>query len=202
MTNLDIVVKSRDITLPIKVCMVKVMAFPAVMQSSSLFQHHSLKASILWQSAFFMVQLSHPYMTTGIALTRRTFVGKEMSLFFNMLSRFVITFLPRSKRLFISWLQSPCAVILEHPKIKSATVSTVSPSICHEVMGLDDMIFVFRMLSFKPTFSLCSFTFIKRLFSSPSLSAIRVVSSAYLRLLIFLPAILIPACASSSPAFS
>src|SRR5574341_638492 len=127
----------------------------------SLLQHHTSKASILRRSAFFTVQLSHPYLTTGktIALTRWTFVGKVMSLLFNMLSRLVITFLPRSKHLLISWLQSPSAVILEPPKIKSDTVSTVS------------------------------------------LSAIRVVSSAYLRLLIFLPAILIPACASSSPAF-
>ena len=116
------------------------------------------------------------------SLIRQTFVGKVMSLFFNMLSRLIITFLPRSKRLLISWLQSPSAVILEPPKIKSVTVTTVSPSICHEVMGPDSMIFVFWMLSFKPTYSL-SFTFIKRLFSS-SLSAIRVVSSAYLRLLI------------------
>ena len=123
-----------------------------------------------------------------------------MSLVFNMLSRLVINFLPRSKRLLISWLQSPSAVILEPRKIKSATVSTVSPSICHEVMGLDAIILIFWMLSFKPTFSLSSFTFIKRLFSS-SLSAIRVVSSAYLRLLILLPAIFIPTCASSSPAF-
>ena len=119
-----------------------------------------------------------------------------MSLLFNMLSRLVITFLPRSKRLLISWLQSPSAVILEPPKIKSFTVSTVSPSICHEVMGPDAMILVFWMLSFKPTFSLSSFTFIKRLFSSSLLS-----SSAYLRLLIVLLAILIPACASSSLAF-
>ena len=111
----------------------------------SLLQHHSSKASILWRSAFFIVQLSHPYMTTGktIALTRWTFVGKVMSLLFNMLSRLVITFLPRSKRLLISWLQSPSAVILEPPKIKSDTVSTVSPSISHEVMGPDAMIFVF-----------------------------------------------------------
>ena len=101
----------------------------------SLLQHHSSKASILRHSAFFTVQLSHPYMTTGktIALTRRTFVGKLMSLLFNMLSRIVITFLLRSKHLLISWLQSPSAVILEPRKIKSATVSTVSPSICHEV---------------------------------------------------------------------
>ena len=101
----------------------------------SLLQHHSSKASILRRSAFFVVQLSHPYMTTGktIALTRRTLVGKVMSLLFNMLSRLVITFFPRSKHLLISWLQSPSAVILEPRKIKSATVSTVSPSICHEV---------------------------------------------------------------------
>ena len=110
----------------------------------SLLQQHSSKASILRHSAFFIVQLSHPYMTTGktIALTRRTFVGKVMSLLFNILSRLVITFLPRSKRLLISWLQSPSAVILEPRKIKSATVSTVSPSICHEVMVPDAMILV------------------------------------------------------------
>ena len=98
-----------------------------------LLQHHSLKASILRPSTFFIVQLLHPYMTTGktIVLTRQTFVGKVMCLLFNMLSRLVITFLPRSKRLLISWLQSPSAVILESPKIKSATVSTVSSSICH-----------------------------------------------------------------------
>ena len=112
----------------------------------------------------------------------------------------VITFLPRSKHLLISWLQSPYAVILEPQKIKSVTVSTVSPSICHEVMGQDTMILVFWMLSFKPTFSVSSFTFIKRLFSS-SLPAIRVVSSAHLRILIFLLAVLFPACASFSPAF-
>ena len=95
-------------------------------------QHHNLKASILWHSPFFMVQLSHPYMTTGktIALTKRTFVSKVMSLLFNMLSMLVIAFLPRNKRLLISWLQSPSLVILEPPKIKSVSVSTVSPSIC------------------------------------------------------------------------
>ena len=111
----------------------------------SLLQHHSSKASILRCSAFFTVQLSHPYMSTGktIALTRPTFVGKVMSLLLNMLSRLVITFLPRSKHLLISWLQSPSAVILEPKKIKSDTYSTVSPSICHEVMGPDAMIFVF-----------------------------------------------------------
>ena len=118
----------------------------------SLLQHHSSKASILWHSAFFTVQLSHPYMTTGerkcpsynyTALTRRTFVGKVMSLLLNMLSRLVITFLPRTKRLLISWLQSPSAVILEPTKRKSDIVSTVSPSIPHEVMGPDAMIFIF-----------------------------------------------------------
>ena len=110
-----------------------------------LFQHHSSKASILQCSAFFMVQLSHLYMTTRktTALTRWTFVGKIMSLLFNMLSRLVIAFLPRSKRLLISWLQSPSTVILEPKKIKSVTVSIVSPSICHEVMGPDAMILVF-----------------------------------------------------------
>ena len=118
-----------------------------------------------------------------------------------MLSRLVITFLPRSKHLLISWLQSPSAVILEPRKLKSVTVSIVSPSIRHKMMGPDAIISVFWMLSFKPSFSLSSFTFIKRLFSSFSLSAIRVVSSTYLRLLIFLPAILIPAYASSNSAF-
>ena len=153
--------------------------------------------------SFVIVQHSLAYMTTGksIALTRWTYVGKVISLLFNMQSRLVITFLPRSKSLLISWLWSPSAVIWESPKIKSVTVSTVSPSILHEIMGTDGMILVVWMLSFKPTFSLSSFTFIKRLFSSSSLSAIRVLSSAYLRLLIFLLAILIPACASFSPAF-
>ena len=142
-------------------------------------------------------------MTTGktIALSRLTFVSKVMSVVFNMLSRFVITFLPRSKRLSASWLQSPFAVILKPKKIKAVTVSIVSPSICHEVMGPDAMILVFQMLSFRPTFSLSFFNFIKRLCSSSSLSVRSVVSSAYLSLLIFLPEILIPACASSSPAF-
>ena len=124
-----------------------------------------------------------------------------MSLLFNMLSRLVIVFLPRSKHLLISRLQPPSAVILEPKKIETLTVSIVSQSICHEVMGLDVMILVFWMLNFKPTFSLSSVTFIKRLFSSSSLSAIREGSSVHLRLLIFLLAILIPACASCSPAF-
>ena len=169
----------------------------------SLLQHHSSKAVILWCSAFFMVQFSHPYMTTGrnIALTRWIFVSKVIYLLFNVLSRFVIAFLPRSKHLLILWLQWPHAVILKPKKIKCLSVSIVSPSICHEVMGPDAMILVFWMLNFKLAFSLSSFTFIMRLFSSSSLSAIRVVSSAYLRLLIFLLEVYILACASSSPVF-
>ena len=111
----------------------------------SLLWHHSLKASIHWCSAFFLVQLSHPYMTTGktIALAIWTFVGKVMSLVFNTLSRFVIAFLPWSKQLLISWLQSLSAMILEAKNVKSVTTSTVSPTICHEVMELDAMILVF-----------------------------------------------------------
>ena len=173
---------------------------------SAVLQHHRSKASILWCSAFFIVQVSHPYMSTGktIALTTRTFVSKVMSLLFNMLSRLVITFLPRSKRLLISWLQSLSGVILEPMKIKSVTVSMVSPYLCHEVMGLDSMILVFWMLRFKPDFSLSSFTFINRLFSSFSLSAIWVVSSVsvYLRILIFLLAILFPVYAKYIHRFS
>ena len=117
----------------------------AVQGTLKSLHHHSSKASTLCHSAFFMVQLSHPYMTTGktIAMTRRTFVGKVMSLLFNILSRLVIAFLPRSKHLSISWLQSPSAVILEAKKIKSITVSIVSPSIYHDLMGPDAMIFIF-----------------------------------------------------------
>ena len=131
----------------------------------SLIQHHSSKGSIVRYSAFLIAQFSHPYMTTGktIALTRWTFVGKAMSLLFNMLFRLFITFLPRSKHLLISCLQSPSTVILEPLKIKFTTVSTVSPSICHEVMGPDAMILIFWELSLKPTSSLSSFTFIKGL---------------------------------------
>ena len=124
-----------------------------------------------------------------IALTIQTFVG-IVSLVSNMVSKFVIAFLPSSKSLLISWVQAQPPVILEHKKIKSITVSTVSLSICHEIMGPDFMILVFLMMSFKPTFSLSCFTFIKRFFSS-SLSAIRVVSSAYRRLLIILPEIIL-----------
>ena len=146
-------------------------------------------------------------MTTGktIALTRWTFVGKVMPLLFNILSRLVIIFLPRSKCLLVSWLQLLSSVILELKKLKSLTVSIISPSICYEVMGLDVRIFIFWMLSFKPAFSLSSFTFIKRLFSFFCLCVlffiIRVVPSAYLKLLIFLLTILIPTCASSRLAF-
>ena len=151
----------------------------------SLLQHHSSKASILLHSAFFTVQLSHPHMTTGktVVLTRRTFVGKVMSLLLNMLSGLVITFLPRSKHLLISWLQSPSAVIFGAPKNKVWHCFHCFPIYLHEVMGPDAMILVFWMLGFKPTFSLSSFTFTKRLFSSSLLSAVRMVSSAYLRLL-------------------
>ena len=119
------------------------LAFQGTLKS--LLQHHSSKASVLQRSAFFVVQLSHPYMTTGktVALPRWTFVGKVMFLLFNMLSRLVIAFLPRSKHLLISWLQSPPAMILEPKKIKSVTVSIFSPSICHEVMGPDATILVF-----------------------------------------------------------
>ena len=141
-------------------------------------------------------------MTTGktIALTIQTFVSKVMPLLFNILFRCVRVFLPRSKCLLISWLQLLSTVILEPKKIKSATVYTFFPSICHEVMGPDAIILVFCMLNFKSA-SLSSFTLIKRLFSSSSLSAIRVVLSAYLRLLIFLPVVSIPAYDSSSLVF-
>ena len=157
---------------------------------------------------FFSTQLSlwsnyHiRYMTTGKtkALTRRTFASKGMSLLFNMLSRLGKNVLPRSKHLFISWLQSPFAVILEPKKIKSLTVTIVSPFICHEVMRLDIIIFIFWKLGLSQLFTLF-FHFHQEALRSSSLSVIRVVSSVYLRLLIFLLAILIPACASSSLAF-
>ena len=136
------------------------LAVQGTLKESGLLQHHSSKASILWQSAFFMVQLSHLYMTTrkNIALIIWTIVSKVMSLPFNMLSRFVIAFLPRSKCLLISWLQSRSPVIVEPKKRKFVTASTFPPSIWHEVMVLDAMILVFWMLSFKPTFSLSSLT--------------------------------------------
>ena len=169
----------------------------------SLLEHHNRKASIIWYSIFFMVQLSHLYMTTGNTkdLIVWNWVSKVMSLLFNMLSRFFTASFPWSKPLLISWLQSLSAVILESKKIISVTVSTFPPSIYYDMMGPVAMILVFWMLSFKPAFSFSSFTFIKRFFSSSSLSAIRVVSSTYLRLLIFLLAILIPAFKSSSLAF-
>ena len=165
-----------------------------VFPNTTVQKHQFLVLSFLYSPT---LTSKHDYWKNH-RLTKQTFVGKVMYLLLNMLSRFIITFLPRSKHLLISWLQSPFAVILEPKKIKS---DTVSPSISHELMGPDAMIFVFSMLSFKSAFSLSSFTFIKRLFSSSSLSAIRVVSSAYLRLLMFLLAILIPACTSSSLAF-
>ena len=178
----------------------------------NLLQHHSLKASILWHSAFLMVQLSKLYATIGktIALTIRTFVGRIMFLLFNTVSRFVIAFLPRSNRLLISWLQSPSIVMLEPKKRKSVTTSTYSPSLCCKAMGPDAIILVFFFLfffffffifSFKLALLLSSFILIKRLFSSYSLSAIREVSSIFLRLLMLFPPILIPACSSSSLAF-
>ena len=139
---------------------------PAVQGTlKNLLQCHSSKASILWHSAFFIVQLSHPYMTTGktIALTRWTVASKAMSLLFNVLSRLVIVFLPRSKRLLISWLQSPSTGILDPKKTKRVTVSFVSPPICHEVMGQDAMILVFWMLSF------CLLFYFKTCSLSPSL---------------------------------
>ena len=143
-------------------------------------QHYSSKASILWHSAFFIVHLSHPYMTTGktIALTRWIFVNRVISLLFNMLSRLAIAFLPGSKCLLIPWLQSPSAVILEPKKIKSLNCLHCFPIYLPRTDGT--MILVFSVLTFKPTFSLSCFTFIKRLFSSSLLSAIRVVLSAYL----------------------
>ena len=169
----------------------------------SVLQHHSSKASpVLWYSAFFMVQISHPYMTTGktIALTRWTFVSKVMSLLFNMLSRLAIAFSSKEQASFNVMAAVTICSDFGAQQNKICYFSVVSPSICHELMGPDAMIFIFWMLSFKTAFSFSSFRFIKTLFSS-SLFAISVLSSAYLRLLIFLPAILIPACASSSSAF-
>ena len=154
----------------------------------SLLQHHSLKAPVLRRSAFLKVQLSQPYVTTGktIALTRRTFVGRVMSLIFNTLSRSVIAFLPRSKHLLISWLQSPSAVISEPNKRKSVTTALFPPSIFHEVMGAGcHNLSFFLIFNFNLALSLSSFTLMKKLFSSSSLSAFRMVSSSYLRLLMF-----------------
>ena len=161
----------------------------------SLLQHHSAKASILWCSAFFMIQLSHPYMTTGkpIYLTIWTFVGKLTSLLFNMLSRFITAFLLRSKHLLISWLKSPAAVNFADQENKVCHYFYFLPIYLNELIGLNVMIFIFWMLSLKPAFLPSSFTFINRLFSSSSLSAVRVVWS-YLKLLIFLPAVLFSFC--------
>ena len=155
----------------------------------SLLHHHNSTASILRHSPFFTVQLSHLHMATGktIALTTRTFVSKVLSLLFNMLSRFVITFFPGSKHLLISWLQSLSTVILKPTKIKSITVSLFTPSVCCEVMEPDAMILVLWMLSFKLASSLSSFTSSKGSCSSSWGGTIRVISSVYLRLLLFLP---------------
>ena len=166
----------------------------------SLLQHHSSKASILRCSAFFMVRLSHPYMTDGktIALTRWTFVGEVMSLLFNMLSRFLIVCLRLSMRSFNFMAK---VTICSDFGAQENKVSHCFPIYLQWSDGTVCQNLTFWMLSFKPTVSLSSFTFIKTLFSSSGLSAIRVVSSTYLRLLIFLQAILIPACSSSSPTF-
>ena len=168
-----------------------------------LLQHYNLKASILQHSAFFTVQLWYLHMTTGktTALAIQNFVSKVMSLHFNMLCRFVIAFLPRNKHLLFWLLHSLSAEILEPKKIKPIIASIFSPSTYHEVIESDAMIFVFWMLSFKSVFPVSSLTLIKRLFSSSSLLSMRVVSSVYLRLLIFLPAVLIPACESSRSEF-
>ena len=168
----------------------------------SLLQHHDSKALFLWCSTFFMVQLSHPYLTTGktIALTIWTFVIKVTLLLFNMLSWFVISFLPGSKHFNFMAAVTICNDFGAQEK-KLCHCFNFPPSICHKVMRSDAMILVFWMLNFKPAFSLSSITLIKRLFSSSSISAIRLVSSASLRLLVFLLAILIPACDSCSLAF-
>ena len=177
------VAKVLELQLPINIqgWFLKIDWFDLAVQGilKSLLQHHNLKASILWHSAFFMVQLSYPYMTTAItiALTIQTFVSKVKSLL--LLHCLDLSNFLRSTCPLISLLQSPSVVILE-PKKKNLSVSTFSPSICHKVMGLDAMILFFWVLSFKPTFSLY-FTFSKRLFSYFLLSAIRVVSSAYLK---------------------
>ena len=169
-----------------------------VFSNTTVLKHQFLDAQLsLWPNS----HIHNDYWETT-ALIRQTFVDKVTSLLFNMLSRLVIAFLPRSKHLLILWLQSPSAVILEPKKIKSLTVFIVSPTVCHKMMGLDAMLSVFWMLSFKPAFSLFSFIFIKRLFGSSSFSAIIVVSPAYLRLLILLLEILIPACDSSSQHFT
>ena len=166
----------------------------------SLLKYHNLKVSILWNSAFLMVQLSKQHMITGktIALTIWTFVDKVMSLLFNMLSKSVIVFLPRSKHPLVSWLQSPSAVILEPKKIKSVTASTFSPSICHKVIGLNAVILgFFKCWVSSEFFSLSFFTLIKRSFSILTFchySDIICISEA----LIFLPAILITLCHSST----
>ena len=169
----------------------------------SLPQHNSLKASALWFNLLYGPNLtSIPGYWKNLKFDYMDLCWQsDVSKLFNALSRFVIAFLPRGKRLLILWLQSLSTLVLKLKRIKSVTISTFYPSVCHEVKGLDSMILVFWMLSFKPAFSLSSFTLIKRLFSSSSLYAIRVISSAYLRLLIYLPVILIPASDSSNLEF-
>ena len=167
---------------------------------SRVLQPHNSKESILWHSAFFMVQLSHPYITIGktMALTLQTSVSTVMSLLFNMLSRFVIAFLPKNKRLSISRLQSQSAVILEPKKNKVYHCFCIFPSLCHEVMGPDAMILVFWMLSFNPAFSLYSFILSRSALVPLRFLPLEWYHLAYLRLL---PEILIPACESSNPLF-
>ena len=173
------------------------LGFSRVFSRTTVWKHQYFGAQAsLWSNSHI-----HARLLETTALTRRTFVGNSMSLLFNMLSKFVMAFLKRSKHLLILWLQSWSKVILEPKKMKSVTVSTFPPSICYEVIGVDAMIFGFWILNFKPAFSLSSFTFIRKLFGSSLLSAIKVVSCAYLRLLIFVLAILILACKSSSLAF-
>ena len=170
----------------------------SVFSSTTVRKHHFFVSQpSLWSNSHICT------MTLGktIALPRWTFIGKVMSPLFNMLSRFIIAFLPRSKCLLISWLQSPSAVILEPKKIKSVSVSTFSPFICPEVMGLDAMIFIFWMLNFKPAFSLSSFTSSRGSSAPVCFLPLEWYHLLYLRLLLFLPAILIPAWDSSSPAF-
>ena len=170
-----------------------------ILESSPTPQIKSINSSAL--SFLYSPTVTSIHTGKTIPLTRWTFVGKVMSILFNMLSRLAIDFLPKYKCLLISWLQSPSTVILEPPQNKVSHCFHCFPIVCHEETGLHATIFVLWMLSFKPTFSLSSVTLINRLFSSPSLSAIRDVSSAYLWLLIFLPEKLIPACTSFSPAF-
>ena len=186
--------------MPLKIDWFDLLAVQRTLKN--LLQHLSSKASILSHSVFFAIQLSQPYMTAGktTAVITWTFVGKVVSLLSNILSKFVTVFLPRSNRLLISWLQSPSTVIFKAKKRKEIChYFSFIPSICHESMGPDP--YLSLIFTFKLVLSLSSFALIKKLFSSSLLSAIRVVSSTYLRLLMFLPHILIPACNSSNLVF-